>query len=100
MCARPAVMPKCSVTLDADGAHRLDDSLSFVRRNTGSYVQATRVMNDPIAAAVLVPGILACMGINDLKVSLTYSHAETLCDTVIGYQGGRKVDHACGVLGG
>lgn len=83
MCARPAVMPKFSVTLDAEGAHRLGGSLPFVSRDAGYYVEATRVINDPIAAAVLVPGERSRMEINDLKVSLTHSHAETFCDRVL-----------------
>ena len=50
-----AVMPKCSVTLDADGAHMLDGDLSFMRRDAGSYVEVTRIAETPIAAAVLAP---------------------------------------------
>ena len=49
-----AVMPKCSVSLDAEGVHMLDGELSFMRRDTGSYVEATRVVETPIAAAVSV----------------------------------------------
>lgn len=39
-----AVMLKCSVTLDADGAHVLDGRLSFVPRDTWSYIEAIRVI--------------------------------------------------------
>ena len=76
-----AVMPKCSVTLDAIGVHILSGSLSFVRRGTVSCIEATRVVEDPIAAAVLVPGKMHRMDINDLHVSLAHSHAETLRET-------------------
>ena len=38
-----AVMPKCSVSFDAEGVHMLDGVLSFMRRDAGSYVEATRV---------------------------------------------------------
>ena len=34
-----AVMPKCPVTLDAEGVHMLDGVLSFLRRDAGSYVE-------------------------------------------------------------
>ncbi|CAM9723590.1 unnamed protein product, partial [Laminaria digitata] len=59
----------------------LEGSLSFVRRDTGSYVEDTRVINDPIAAAVLAPGKMRRMDINDLHVSLAHSHTETLRET-------------------
>lgn len=45
-----AVMPKCNVILNTNGAHMLGGSLYFVCRDTESYVQATRVVEDPIAA--------------------------------------------------
>ena len=73
-----AVMPKCSVSLDAEGVHMLDGELSFMRRDTGSYVEATRVVETPIAAAVLAPGKMRRIDINDLHVSLAHSHADTL----------------------
>ena len=50
-----AVMPKCSVSLDAEGVHMLDGVLSL-RRDAGCYVAATRIIETPIAAAVLAPG--------------------------------------------
>ena len=34
-----AFMPKCSVSLDAEGVHILDGVLSFLRRDAGSYVE-------------------------------------------------------------
>ena len=40
-----AVMPKCSVSLDAEGVHMLDGVLSFLRRDAGSYVEAARVVD-------------------------------------------------------
>ena len=73
-----AVMPKHSVTLNADGAHMLDGDLSFMRRDVGSYVEATRIVETPIVAAVLAPGKMRTIDINDLHVSLTHSHADTL----------------------
>ena len=48
-----AVMPKCSVSLDAEGVHMLDGVLSFMRRDAGSYVEATRVVETPIVVAEL-----------------------------------------------
>ena len=75
-----AVMPKCSVSLDAEGAHILDGVLSL-RRDAGSYVEATRVVETPIAAAVLAPGKLRRIDINDLHVCLAHFHADTLRET-------------------
>ena len=42
-----AVMQKCHVTLDAEGVHMLDGELSFMRRDAGSYVEATRIAETP-----------------------------------------------------
>ena len=71
-----AVMPKCSVSLDAEGVHMLDGVLSFLRRDAGSFVEATRVVDTPIAAAVLAPGRVRRIDINDLRVFLAHSHAD------------------------
>ena len=76
-----AVMPKCSVSLDAEGVHMLDGVLSFLRRDAGSYVEATRVVETPIVVAVLAPGEMRRIDINDLYVSLAHSHADTLRET-------------------
>ena len=76
-----AVMLKCTVTLDALGAHMLGESLYFVSRDTGHYVEATKVVEDPIAATVLVPGKMQLIDVNDLQVSLARSHGETLRET-------------------
>ena len=72
-----AIMPKCSVSLDAEGVHMLDGDLSFMRRDAGSYVEATRVVETPIVAAVLAPGKMRRIDIYDLHVSLAHSHADT-----------------------
>ena len=58
----------------------LDGDLSFMRRDAGSYVEATRVVETPIVAAVLAPGKMRIY-INDLHVSLAHSHADTLRET-------------------
>ena len=47
----------------------------------GSYVEATRVVETPIVAAVLAPGKMRRIDINDLHVSLAHSHADTLRET-------------------
>ena len=73
-----AVMPKCSASLDAEGVHMLDGILSFLRRDAGSYVDANRVVETPIAAAILAPGKMRRIDINDDDVSLAHSHADTL----------------------
>lgn len=76
-----AVTPKCSVIMDGSGVHMLGGSLSFVHRDVDCYVEATRVVNDPISAAVLTPGKITRIDINDLHVSLAHFHAETLRKT-------------------
>ena len=73
-----AIMPKCSVSLDAEGVHMLDGVLPFLRRDAGSFVEATRVVETPIATAVLAPGRMRRIDIKDLHVSLAHSHADTL----------------------
>ena len=65
-----AAMPKCSVSLDAEGVPMLDEVLSILRRDAGSFVEATRVVESPIAAAVMAPGKMRRIDINDLHVSL------------------------------
>ena len=75
-----AVMPKCSASLDAEGVHMLDGVLSL-RRDAGSYVEATRVVEISFAAAVLAPGKMGRIDITDLHVPLAHSHADTLRET-------------------
>lgn len=97
-------MPECSMTLDADGSHRLGGSLPAVCRDTRFYVEATinRVINDPIAVTVWVPGKISRIDINGLHVSLAHSHVETLLETarLMGVKVGRRVDSVLGVLKG
>ncbi|CAN0297573.1 unnamed protein product, partial [Scytosiphon promiscuus] len=77
-----AVTPTHGAILDGKGAHLLNGSLSFVRTDSGSYLRATRVNADAaIAAAVLAPGRMQHIDINDLHVSLAHSHAVTLRET-------------------
>ena len=57
------------------------ENLSFMRRDAGSYVEATRIAETPIAAAVLAPGKMRGIDINDLHVSPAHSHADTLRET-------------------
>ena len=59
----------------------LDGVLSFLRKNVGSYVEATRVVETPSAAAVLAPGKMRRLDLNYLRVSLAHSHADTLRET-------------------
>ena len=76
-----AVMSKCLVTMDTKGVHMLGGSVSFVRREAGSYCSAIRITNPPMANAVLVPGKQQRIDINDLHVALAHSHAEPLRET-------------------
>lgn len=76
-----AIMPKRPVLFDADGVHMLDGDLSFMRRDAGSYVEAITIVETPIAAAVLAPGKMRRIDMNDLHVSLAHSHADTLLET-------------------
>ena len=50
-----AVIFKCSVTLNANGAHMLGGSLSLVRRDTGSYLEATRVEKGSVRCRPIGP---------------------------------------------
>lgn len=60
-----------------------------MRRDAGSYVEATRNVETLTAAAVLAPGNMRRIDINDLYVSLAPSHADSLRTTSIkiGFQG-------------
>ena len=73
-----AIMPKCSVSLDAEGVNVLDGVLSFLRRDAGFFVEATRVVEISIATATLAPGKMRRIDINDLHVSLAHSHTDAL----------------------
>lgn len=44
----------------------LDGQLSFVLRDAGSYVGAARIVETLIAAAVLAPGKMRRIDVNDL----------------------------------
>ena len=70
-------MLKCPLTLHAQGAYLLDGQLSFMRRDAGSYIDATRMIGIPIAGAVLAPAKILRIDINDLHVCLSHSHADT-----------------------
>ena len=59
----------------------LDGVLSFLRREAGSYVEATRVVETPIISAVLAPGKMRRTDVDDLHVSPAHSHADTLRET-------------------
>ena len=61
-----AVMPKCTVSLDAEGVHMLGGVLSFLRKDAGSFVEATRVVETPIVATVLALGNMGRIDINDV----------------------------------
>ena len=74
-------MPKYSVSLDAERVHMLDGVFSFLRRDAGSYIEATRVVETLTVAAVLAPGKMKRIDLNDLHVSLAHSHADILRET-------------------
>ena len=59
----------------------LGGSVSFVRREAGSYCSATRITEPLMANAVLVPGKQQRIDINDLHVALAHLHAGTLRET-------------------
>ena len=59
----------------------LDGLLSFLCREAGSYVEATRVIETPIAAPVLAPRTMRRIEVNGLHVSLAHSHVDTLRET-------------------
>ena len=76
-----AVMPKCAVSLYAEGVHMLNGGLSFLRGEARSFVEATRVVETPIVAAVLAPRKMRLIDLNDVHVSLAHSHADILRET-------------------
>ena len=76
-----AVMSKRRVTMDTKGDHMLGGSVSFVRREAGSYCSATRITDPPMASAVLIPDKQQRIDINGLHVALAHPHAETLRET-------------------
>ena len=71
------VVMKFSVSLDAEGVHMLDRVRSLLRGDAGSFVEATRVVEASIATAVLAPGRMRRIDINDLHVSLPHFYADT-----------------------
>ena len=66
------VVSKCRVTMDAKRVHMLGGSVSFVRREAGSYCPTTRITDPPMANAVLVPGKQQRIDIYDLYVALAH----------------------------
>ena len=76
-----AVMPKCAVSLNAEGVHMVDGVWSILRGDAGSFVEAIRVVETPIAAVVLAPGKMRRIDVNDLHVSLAHSQADILRGT-------------------
>ena len=74
-------MPMHQVTLNAKGAHLLDEDLSSLRKDAGSYVEATRIIDAPIAAIVIASRKVKRNDINSLHVSLAHSHTDTLRET-------------------
>ena len=51
-----AVMSKYRLTIDSEGFHVLGGSVSFVRREVGSYCSATEINDPPMANTLLIPG--------------------------------------------
>ena len=49
--------------------------------DAGSYVEANRIADAPIAAAVMAPGKMKRIDINDVHASHAHSHADTLRET-------------------
>ena len=76
------VMPKCSAMMDAFGVHRFGGKLTFPRGESGSYVKMTRIRHDlVVATAVLAPGKMPRIDINDLHVAVAHLHADTCRET-------------------
>ena len=59
----------------------LDRVLFFMRRNVGSYVEATTVVETLFSAGVLGPGKMRKIDIHDYHVSLAHSHSDILRET-------------------
>ena len=69
------------IAFNSEGVHLLDGDLTFSFKGAGFYVEASRIADTPIAAAVIAPGMMMRVGINDLRVSSDYSHSDTLRET-------------------
>ena len=78
----------------------LDGHLSFMRKDAGSYVDPTRIVENPIAAAVLAPKKMRRIDIYPLHVSLAHFHANTLRDPArqMGIWPLRSCMHVLGIL--
>ena len=73
-----AVVQMHEITLISDGVHVVVGYLAFPCTEAGSYVEASRIADAPIAAAVIAPGKMMRFDINDPHVALARSHADTL----------------------
>ena len=73
-----AVMQMHELSLNAMGVHPLDDDLSFMSRDAGPYVKASRDADVTISAAVISPGKMNRIDINELQVFLP-TPVLTLC---------------------
>ena len=52
------------------------ESLYFVSRDTCPYLETAKVIEDPLAATVLVPRKIQLIDINDLHISLAHFHGK------------------------
>lgn len=102
-----AAIPECGINFDADGAHRLDGALSFVRRDAGSHVplEATQVIRRSGCYHRIGPRKCKVgwhYSSIDLHVSFAHSPADTLQETAsrMGRQGVWEVDFVCLVFRG
>lgn len=59
----------------------LDGDLSFMHRDAGSYVEASRIVEPPIAANVLAPDEMRRIDISDVHVFFAHSNADILRET-------------------
>ena len=71
-----AVMQMHEIPLNPERVHILDGELAFSIRGAGSYVEARRISDVPIAPALIAPAKRMRIDIDDLHVSLAHSHAD------------------------
>ena len=72
-----AVTQMHGITHNPTGLNPLDGDWTFPCRDAWSHVQASRIDDAPIAAAVIAPGKMKMIDRNDLHVSLAHPRADS-----------------------
>ena len=76
-----AVTQMREISPNSEGVHLQDGELTFPCRDAGSYVEASTIADAPNAVAMLAPGKIMRIDINDRHVSFALSHGDALGET-------------------